>query len=53
MPGIEEPLQVRDPSDVEVEAFFTKMQEFKAKAAAGPGKRNFHNKYNNKRIRRA
>lgn len=53
MPGIEQPLQVREPTEEEVAAFFTKMQEFKAKAALnGGGKtRNFHNK--NKRVRRA
>lgn len=53
MPGLEQALQVREPTDEEVQAFFTKMQEFKAKAAAnGPYKpRNFHNK--NKRVRRA
>lgn len=53
MPGLEQSLQVREPTDEEVQAFFTKMQEFKAKAAAnGPYKpRNFHNK--NKRVRRA
>lgn len=57
MPGIEEPLQVREPTDSEVAAFFTKMQEFKAKAAANGGNgnygknRNYHNK--NKRVRRA
>ena len=53
MPGLPEALQVREPTDAEVEAFFTKMQEFKAKAAAnGNGKnRNYHNK--NKRVRRA
>lgn len=55
MPGIEEPLQVREPTDSEVEAFFLKMQEFKAKAAANGGNsgknRNYHNK--NKRVRRA
>ena len=53
MPGIEQPLQVREPTEEEVALFFTKMQEFKAKAALnGGGKtRNFHNK--NKRIRRA
>lgn len=55
MPGLSEALQVREPTQAEVEAFFTKMQEFKAKAAAngnGNGKnRNYHNK--NKRVRRA
>lgn len=53
MPGMETPLQVREPTEEEVTAFFTKMQEFKAKAAASNGhsKRNFHNK--NKRVRRA
>ena len=55
MPGIEEPLQVREPTADEVQAFFTKMQEFKAKAAANGGNngkhRNYHNK--NKRVRRA
>lgn len=51
MPGFEEPLQVREPTEEEVNAFFVKMQEFKAKAATGPAKRNFHNK--NKRVRRA
>lgn len=53
MPGMEQPLQVREPTEEEVEAFFVKMNEFKAKAAInGGGKtRNFHNK--NKRVRRA
>ena len=53
LPGIEIALQVREPTDAEVEAFFVKMQEFKAKAALGGNskQRNYHNK--NKRIRRA
>lgn len=52
MPGMEQPLQVREPTEEEVEAFFVKMQDFKAKAALNGGKtRNFHNK--NKRVRRA
>lgn len=53
MPGMEQALQVREPTEEEVAAFFAKMQEFKAKAALnGGGKtRNFHNK--NKRVRRA
>lgn len=55
MPGIPEPLQVREATEEEVQAFFTKMQEFKAKAAAngnnGGKNRNYHNK--NKRVRRA
>lgn len=53
LPGIELALQVREPTDAEVEAFFVKMQEFKAKAALGGNskQRNYHNK--NKRIRRA
>lgn len=55
MPGLEQPLQVREPTDEEVEAFFVKMQEFKAKAAANGGSqksRNFHNN-KNKRVRRS
>lgn len=55
MPGLEEALQVREPTDEEVQAFFVKMQEFKAKAAAngntGFKSRNFNNKF--KRVRRA
>lgn len=54
MPGLPEALQVREPTEAEVEAFFTKMQEFKAKAASNGNsgnKRNYHNK--NKRVRRA
>lgn len=58
MPGVEEPLMVREPTDEEVDTFFVKMQEFKAKAAVNGGgknysahKRNFNNK-NYKRVKR-
>jgi lupus La protein len=55
MPGLAEPLQVREPTSEEVEAFFVKMQEFKAKAAANGGNFKPHRNYNNKnkRVRRA
>lgn len=41
MPNIEAPLQAREATAEEVEAFFAKMQEFKAKSNNGPKKNKF------------
>lgn len=51
LPGLESPLQVREPTEEEVQSFFEKMQEFKAKAAASGGKPRHFNK--NKRVKRS
>lgn len=41
MPGVEAPLQVREASAEEVEAFFAKMQEFKSRSNNAPKKNKF------------